>query len=435
MFISHADLASFIAENYITYLILGGLVIVMIAYRGVRLPAVRNYQLIVLVLLLMSLAFSFERWSTLSPDRINVRIAASVIHYILQPLVIWLELIVIMPESERSGRSGRFLLALPAIINAVIYLAAPFAGHLVFWYDDNYWFHRGPLGLSVYIVTFFYLALLVMWTVRFFRSDDKRKSIILLFMTGIAVLTGVLEGLNIVPGYIDEAFALGIFFYFMYVVTMHESEMQASLARKELELSQSKVSLLRQQIRPHFIFNSLQIIKSLIRSDQEKAVRSLEDFSDYLRANIDAISSDSLISFEEELAHTEAYVDLALADENKGINVEYDIQERYFRIPPLTVEPMVENAIRHGLAKGGTVRISTRSEAGDILIVISDDGTGFTDQGTDREKARTGAGIENVRSRLVALCGGSLEISSDANGTAVLMRIPKDTGENSGKES
>lgn len=425
---SHADLVSLITANYITFLILGGLLIMMLVYRDIRLPATRNFLLIVIVLFVMGISISLERWADLSTDRTNIRMVVSVLHYILQPLVIYLELVIIMPDDDNSARPRQLLLALPMLINTAVYLAAPFAGELVFWLREDNSFHRGPLGFTIYIVTFFYLALLILWSIRFFRSEDKRQSIILFFMTGIAVLTGVLEGSNIASGYIDETFALGVFLYYMYLVTIHEAEMQTSLARKEAELSESKVTLLRQQIRPHFVFNSLQIIKSLIRSDQEKAVRSLEDFSDYLRANIDVISSDSLISFEEELAHTEAYVSLALADDNKDINVEYDIAERWFRLPPLTVEPMVENAIRHGLANGGTVRLSTRSEADDIVIVISDNGSGFTDTGTAQEKERTGAGIENVRTRLATMCNGSLEIESEPGGTEVTIRIPKNTG-------
>ena len=425
MFISHTDLVSLITANYITFLILGGLLIMMLVYRDVHLPATRNFLIIIIVLFVMCVTSGLDRWAVLSPDRTAVRMAASVLHYILQPLVIFLELVIIIPDGGTAARPRRMLLELPLLINTAIYLSAPFAGKMVFWISESNSFHRGPLGFCIYIVTFFYLVLLVVWSIRFFRSDDIRKSAILFFMAGIAVLTGVLEGLNLASGYIDEAFALGVSLYYMYLVTMHESEMQASLARKEVELSASKITLLRQQIKPHFIFNSLQIIRSLIRSDPEKAICSLEDFSDYLRANIDVISSDSLISFEEELAHTEAYVSLALADGSKDIRVEYDIAERWFRLPPLTVEPMVENAIRHGLENGGTVRLSTRSETDDYVIVISDNGSGFTDPGTAKEKERTGAGIENVRTRLAMMCGGSLEINSETGGTEVTIRIPK----------
>ncbi len=423
-FISQADLSQFLVENYMTFLILGGLLVIMYAYRDVRLPATKNFQLIIAVLFMMSMAFSLERWAVFSPDRINVRIVTSVVHYVLQPLVVYLELIILMPDHYRDSKPKQMLLALPLIINSVIYLAAPFAGKLVFYYDEHYWFCRGPLGVSIYIVTFFYLALLVRWSLWFIRHDDKRLGIILMFIAGIAVLTGILEGLNLVPGYIDEAFALGTLLYYIYLITLHESQLQAKLAKKELELSENKLRLMREQIRPHFIFNALQMIKSLIRSDQDKAVRRLEDFSDYLHANLDVISSDRLISFDEELEHIGAYVSLALADESKGIYVDYDIEERFFNLPPLTIEPLVENAIRHGVYNGGNVLVSTKSEDGNFIVTVSDDGRGFDRCAAENEYDHTGIGIANIKTRLEMLCGGILEINSNDSGTTAVVRIP-----------
>ena len=365
--ISQLDFVRLVSENYITLLLLAGLVIIMIAYRENRLAATKNFQHIIVIILLMSISFSAERWAIDSPDRIDVRIWASVIHYLLQPFIIYFELVIIMPPGELKDRTKKWLLALPIIINSAIYLAAPFAGTLVFSYDSNYHFNRGPLGWSIYIVTYLYLGLLLVWSIRFFRLNDKRKSIILFFMVGIAVLTGILEALNIATGFIDESFALGLLIYYIYLITVHEAQMQANLVSKELELSQNKVRLLRNQIQPHFVFNSLQIIKSLIRTDQAKAVVCLEDFSDYLRANLDAITSDKLVSFDTELSHIDAYTALALADSSKNINIEYDIKERLFYLPPLTIEPLVENAIRHGVSKGGTVTISTRALSSEDL--------------------------------------------------------------------
>lgn len=420
-----ADFEQFLNENFLTFLLLGGLLIVMYAYRDVKLPAERYFLLIILIVFAMSLASGVERWSCLSADREPARIISSVIHYILQPMIIYLELIIIRPNRETSPRTGGFLLALPLILNTIIYVVAPFTGNLVFSFNANYEFERGALGYSVYIVTYFYLALLFLWSFRFLKSDEKRKGIILFFMVGTGVLTGVLEALNLVTGYVDEAFALGIFLYYMYLITLHESDMQTSLAMKELELSQNKVTLLRQQIRPHFVFNSLHIIKSLIRTDQDLAVRSIEDFSEYLRANVDAIASDRLIPFDEELSLIRAYVSLALADKSKNITVNYEIGERDFRLPILSIEPLVENAIRHGVALGGTVTLLTKSTPDEIIIIVSDDGKGFAASRAAGQSLRPGSGIANVRARLAAQCNGTLEIDSDENGTEVTVRLPR----------
>lgn len=421
------DLEFLISDNYLAFLMLGGLLIIMYAFRKVPLPASRTFLLVALVLFAMCIASSLERWAVQSPDRYEVRVAASVVHYVLQPLVIYLEIIVLLPPLCEKKR--RALLALPLVINAVIYLMAPFSGHMVFWYESDYTFQRGPLGSSVYIVTFIYLALLIYKSVKVLSEKDKRFSTILLYVAGIAILTATLEGLNIAAGYIDEAFVLGAFLFYTYLITIYEQHIKTELVSKELELSRSELSLLRRQINPHFIFNSLHIIKSLIRSNPDKAVKSLEDFSDYLRASIDILKSDELVSFDDELDNIEAYVSLALADDSKDVHVEYDIKERYFRLPPLSIEPLVENAIIHGITGGGTVRISAASDDESYIVAVSDDGVGFNTEGTAQAKERRGIGIENVRTRIEKLCRGTMDIKSDADGTVVTIKIPKDQGE------
>ena len=420
-----------ISENYITFLLLGGLLVVMYAYRDIHLPATRNFLLIILVLFLMSVSNSLERWAVLSPDRRTMRIAMSVLHYCLQPYVIWLELVIIMPQADRKRRLKMFLLSIPLLWNTIVYLIAPWVGKLVFYYDEDYTFSRGPLGYSIYVVTFFYLLLLLEWSFRSLRQNDRRKAIILLFLIFSGVLTGILEGMNLITGYIDEAFAFGVFLYYMYLVTYHELEMQNSLAKKELELSENRTKLLQEQIRPHFIFNSLHVIKSLIRTDQEKAIKGVEDFSDYLQANLEVMTSNKLIPFEDELDHVEAFVSLALADESKGITVKYDIQEWYFRVPPLSIEPLVENALQHGVTHGGTVILSTRQDKDAYLITVSDDGRGIDQARTEKAKKRDGISLENVRSRLAMLCSGELEMESSSQGTVVSVRIPKEPGNRS----
>ena len=419
------NFALLLNENYLVYLLLTGLLVIMYIYKDNGPTDNWIFINIAIILVAMSIADGVERWALLSPDRSNIRVAASVVHYLLQPLALYLELAVVMPQQENRNRALILVLRLMIVVNTFIYLLAPFAGELVFYYDADYAFHRGPLGYFVYIITFVYLTTLLYYSFVATKGDDKKKGIVLLFMGATGFLTGILEFLNIVTGFVDEAFALGLFLYYMYLIAVHESEMQAELARSELELSRSKVKLLRQQIRPHFVFNSLQIIKSLIRSDEDKAVECLEDFSDYLRANVDAIASDKLISFDQELAHIKAYVSLALADESKGVHVVYDIQEQDFNLPALTIEPLVENAIRHGLEKGGTVTLATHDEGPNVVITVADDGVGFKLKATDQEKKRMGTGLANVRARLATQVSGTLDIESSEGGTTVTVRIPK----------
>ena len=167
----------------------------------------------------------------------------------------------------------------------------------------------------------------------------------------------------------------------------------------------------------------------LIHSDPNKAARCLEDFSDYLRANLEVLKSDTLVSFDMELENIEAYVSLALADESKGIDVIYDIKETLFSLPALSIEPLVENAIIHAIAGGTTVTLSTSSDDSSYIGTVQDNGPGFETGGTKQEKERRGMGVENIRTRIEKKCNGTVDIKSDLDGTVVTVRIPKEEGE------
>ena len=140
---------------------------------------------------------------------------------------------------------------------------------------------------------------------------------------------------------------------------------------------------------------------------------------------MDVLSSDRLIPFGEELTHVEAYVSIVKAEESRPIDMQYDLQETDFLLPPLTVEPLVENAIRHGLPNGGTVTLSTRAENDAYLIEVSDNGIGFNGSGTQEAGKRSSIGLENVQARLRMLCGGTLSVASGSEGATLTIRLPK----------
>jgi two-component sensor histidine kinase len=424
-FITQLDIRVFIHENYITLLAFFGLLILMSEYRGIPIPGTRTKGLILLVLFLMTVASSLERWGATSLDRIEIRRIASIVFYILSPALIWLELLSVFPKTVERRKFKLILLSLPLIVNTLIYATAPLTGALVFTFDPMNKFFRGPLGYTVYYMNGFYLSLLLFWSFRLLKKNERNKGPFLFYIFLIFVLTVILEGFNIISGYTNDVFALCTFLFYQFLVSVHERRMQTALAEKEQELSESRIRLLRQQISPHFVFNALAVIKSLIRKDREKAVRCVEDFSDYLRANVDVLSSDRLIPFGEELTHVEAYVSIVKAEESRPIDMQYDLQETDFLLPPLTVEPLVENAIRHGLPNGGTVTLSTRAENDAYLIEVSDNGIGFNGSGTQEAGKRSSIGLENVQARLRMLCGGTLSVASGSEGATLTIRLPK----------
>ena len=179
-------------------------------------------------------------------------------------------------------------------------------------------------------------------------------------------------------------------------------------------------------------YNALVAIQELCLIDPETASESVADFSRYLRGNMDSLSINNPIPFEKELQHVEAYLSLEKKRFGDRLNIAYDIKVRDFYTPVLTLQPIVENAVRHGVTRreeGGLVTVSTHETETESIITVTDDGVGF-DAGRVPKPGKYGerahVGIENVRSRLVSMCGGSLDIQSEPGvGATAVITIPK----------
>lgn len=204
-------------------------------------------------------------------------------------------------------------------------------------------------------------------------------------------------------------------------------EMEAEQKLIRAQLQENRIAIMISQIQPHFIYNTLGTIQQLCKEDPEQAAKLIQNFSIYLRGNFSELDNTVPIRFAKELEHVRCYTEIELI-RFPDMTVRYDIQTEEFLLPALTVQPLVENAIKHGimgLEKGGTVTISAYEKQTDYCICVSDDGVGFDVSGlTDTKKH---IGIRNVRERLQAMCGGSLTIESQPGiGTRALIRIPKE---------
>ena len=148
-------------------------------------------------------------------------------------------------------------------------------------------------------------------------------------------------------------------------------------------------------------------------------------FATYLRMNLNSVGKNEPVPFEEELRHADAFLDLETKIRPGKIKVEHEINAVNFFLPVLTLQPIVENAIVHGILpkSGGTIKLWSREEDDSFLIGVDDDGIGF-----DSSLVPDGVGIKNTRERIIKFCGGSLSISSGKNlGTKVIIIIPKNT--------
>lgn len=201
------------------------------------------------------------------------------------------------------------------------------------------------------------------------------------------------------------------------------------LAQKEAELTEARVAVTLSQIQPHFLYNSLNTIAELCYEDPMKARTATVDFAEYLRVNLKAIQTKTLVPFTDELAHIRRYTDLEKMRFDERLNVIFDIRATDFVLPQLSVQPLVENAVKHGVCEkeeGGTVTVSTDEQEDCFRIIITDDGVGF-DADTVENDGQVHIGLTNSRNRLADLCGGTVEITSGkGKGTTATIRIPKE---------
>ena len=214
----------------------------------------------------------------------------------------------------------------------------------------------------------------------------------------------------------------------LIVLLFYQRELEETLKKRAEEIERHQAAVFQWQMQPHFIFNSLSAIRTLIETEPELASFGLENLAGYLRKNIDALTMETLIPFERELEHIEQYVALEKMNPSNRFDVIYDLRIIDFSLPALTVQPLVENAIRHGvrsLGQDGMVFVTTERHGKMIRVIVEDNGPGFPKNITEQQKQRVSHGLESVRMRLKSQCGGSLHIRRDENGTRLIVLIPK----------
>ena len=204
--------------------------------------------------------------------------------------------------------------------------------------------------------------------------------------------------------------------------------------RQQREIAHQRASIMVLQMRPHFIYNTMMSIYYLCKQDSDLAQQVTLDFTTYLRKNFTAIASEEPIPFREELEHTRAYLAVEQAQFEDSLFIDYDTPHVDFRVPPLTLQPIVENAINHGLRNSGRpdrlLTISLQVTSGEAVFCISDNGVGIPDDilATLKAHESSGIGLSNIDKRL-RLCFGEeygLNIESTVgSGTSVTVRIPE----------
>lgn len=196
-------------------------------------------------------------------------------------------------------------------------------------------------------------------------------------------------------------------------------------AQMEAQLQRARTDIALHQIKPHFLHNALMSIKVLCRTRPKEAEQAIYDFTIFLRGNMKSLESPEPVPFREEVEAISCYLRIEQIRFRQRLRVVWDLEEDNFSVPPLTIQPLVENAVRHGVCQkpeGGTVTIASRRTEEAILVEITDDGVGFDVSAVEESG---GIGIRNLRLRLREQLGAVLDIqSTPGKGTVQTVRIP-----------
>ena len=280
----------------------------------------------------------------------------------------------------------------------------------------------GPYYWIAWLIDPMILLIEILVVVHYRKNLSRFGTIVMLNFGLVSLLTTGLQSIWYpVPELLACTLALLLMFMLFYW------EMAKNLVENERELMQSQVSLAISQIQPHFLYNTLSTIAELCRKDSAMAEEVTNRFALYLRGNLEHMGDSFPVEFSKELKHVQTYLWIEKIRFQEELQVVYDTQTEDFIIPALTVQPLVENAVKHGMMGSEnvcTITIRTKCVERGYQVIIEDDGCGF-DPEQVKNDGRKHIGIESVRSRLKFMVGGTLTVKSAiGKGTRVIIEIP-----------
>lgn len=229
----------------------------------------------------------------------------------------------------------------------------------------------------------------------------------------------------------------GIMYGYSVVTDLHKYKQIQEQLEQKLEATGQQLELARlknssSQMQPHFLYNALASIREIVLDDPEYASDLIYDFTTHLRACIRSMAGDNLVTFSQELENIKSYVNIEKMRFGEKLSIEYDCPETGFDIIPLSIQPLVENAIRHGIYErgtdGGTVKVNSCREGNHFVVQVEDNGIGFDFETTMKEVKngeRDSTGLFNLILRLETLLNAHVEVDSQIGiGTKITVTIP-----------
>ena len=329
---------------------------------------------------------------------------------------------------QHWGNSIAFHIAVALLIVYLIMLVVNEFTGVFYFIDLENVYHRGPLYPVILVppTLIMVVGLIALWRRRSHLSQSQQAAFTAYFFVPMAFMVCQMLLYGIYA--IILGTALGSFALFVNL----QADQRERTFKTEMENAKLKSDIMLSQLQPHFLCNTLGAIGGLCKNEPE-ARDAINMFSRYLRENVDAVGQDAPVPFDQELDHTKTYLMLEQLRFGDDVSVVYDIGCRDFLLPTLTLQPLVENAVRHGIRgteEGvGTVTISSRELDSRWEVSVADDGAGFDPAIPKVNDGRSHIGLRNVRTRLELVCNGKLRIDSEFGcGSVVTIEIPKGGG-------
>lgn len=342
--------------------------------------------------------------------------AVALLYFLIKYIIEYVQL------DDRTKKKSSLYARVLCLCQVVLSLVGAASGMI--FYVNEVGYQRGPLFLLSQVIPGFCY---IFFVVKIIQSSKKMKTRDILFFLLLIFLPLICGAIQILIRGVS-VFNVGITLVTLVILMNVQFEHDMRMKEQEKKLSDQRIEIMMSQIQPHFLYNSLSTIYHLCEIDPELARKSISKFSDFLRENMNSLKTNDPIPFERELNHVMNYLYLEQQRFGDKLQVIYQIETDEFFIPPLTLQPLVENAVQHGIfhrRDGGTITISTSEENGVALVKISDNGIGMEkSQNYVELGAHSHIGIPNVRRRLKDMVNGTMNIESDDFGTIVTLRIP-----------
>ncbi|MCI7607449.1 MAG: histidine kinase [Spirochaetales bacterium] len=315
----------------------------------------------------------------------------------------------------------------PIVVNVVfnILWISSFFTHLFFVMngDGSYYYTRYHIFSQLGILLILLPDLIVLLKER--EKMGFKNCLLWVFLPTWAVVIRILDLRYKLP-FVYPAIALCI----VGIYTIVNTEMDTSIDKHLLAVRASMGKVMISQIQPHFLYNVLNSISILCHKNPDRAAEITDEFAQYLRWNINSVFSSEPVSVSEEINHTKKYLELEKERFGDILEVKWNIKDDSFYIPPLVLQPLVENAVRHGICQkedGGTIWIDIYSDEYNYNIVITDNGNGFDSSKQKENEDKLHVGLSYAREQVEGICGGTLDTeSTPGRGTRVRITLPRE---------